>query len=64
MKQKQNGRLHCNKITYMYVSSAKEMWENINYLTTYQNKSVGGVLLLFFTKMERQYLIKKRSVQF
>ena len=32
----------CDKITY--ASSAKEMWENFNSLTTYQDHSGGGVL--------------------
>ena len=34
----------CNKITN--ANSAKEMWENFNFLTTYQNNSGGGVLPL------------------
>ena len=33
-------KLICNKITYD--NSAKEMWENFNYLTTHQNNSGGG----------------------
>ena len=35
-------KLLCNKSTYMYPSSAKKMWENFSYLTTYRNDSGGG----------------------
>ena len=54
----------CNKISY--ANSAKEMWENFNYLTTYQNNSGGGVLPLLdrngeavFNKEEKCAVLEK-----
>ena len=51
----------CGKISF--ANSAKEMWESLNKLTSYQEYNSGGVLPLKMKK-EMQYLIEEKSVPY